>query len=198
MTNYTRSHKVEPMTKYYYSPLKQRIVMLLAGGLALGFSKSPRTHAKLCKNTPNAPPETDRLTFSRIIKEINYKRLIEFKEENDGTVSVVLSKLGQLHAFRYDPENIRVAIPAKWDGKWRVVIFDIPEKKKKARDALRWELKKIGFIELQKSVWIFPYECQNAVDFIVEVFDIRNHVRILEVSSINNDADLRLKFDLVQ
>ena len=111
-------------------------------------------------------------------------------------MSVVLTKLGQHHALKYNPEKIKISIPTKWDGKWRVVIFDIPEKKKKARDALRWELKKIGFIELQKSAWIFPYECENAIDFIVELFDVRNYVRILEVASMNHDADLLLDFDL--
>ena len=184
------------MAKYYYSPIKQRVVMLLAAGLMLGFSKSSRTHAKIWKNLPKVWKEIGRITLRRVIKEFKYKRLVDFKEEKDGTVSVVLTKLGQQHALKYNPEKIKISIPAKWDGKWRVVIFDIPEKKKKARDALRWELKKIGFIELQKSAWIFPYECENAIDFIVELFDVRNYVRILEVASMNHDADLLLDFDL--
>ena len=56
------------------------------------------------------------------------------------------------------------------DGEWRIVIFDIPEKFKKAREALRMKLKELGFLELQKSVFIFPYECEDEINFIVEVF----------------------------
>ena len=75
------------------------------------------------------------------------------------------------------------------------MIFDIPEKKRPARDALRQEMKKLGFLELQKSVWVFPYECRNAIDFLVELFEIRNHVRYLVVSEMTYDADLRLYFN---
>ena len=41
-----------------------------------------------------------------------------------------------------------------WDGKWRIVIFDIPEQKRLIRDLFRRNLKKWGFKHLQKSVWI--------------------------------------------
>src|SRR3989344_2339715 len=184
------------MAKYLYSPIKQRVVLLLAAGLTLGFSPSPRVHARIWKSLPKAWKEIGRTTLRRIIKEFRYKRLVDLKEEKDGTVTVVLTKLGELHALRYNPENIKIAVPVRWDKKWRIVIFDIPEKKKKARDALRWELKKLGFFELQKSVWVFPYECGDAIDFLVELFEIRNCVRLLEVAKISNDADLRLYFNL--
>lgn len=184
------------MAKYLYSPLKQRVILLLAAGLTLGFSHSPRVHVKIWKNLPKAWKAIGRITLRRIIKEFKYKRLVDFKEEQDGTVTVTLTKLGEHHALRYDPENVKIRIPRKWDKIWRVVVFDIPEKKKRARDALRWELKKLGFFELQKSVWIFPYECDDAIDFLTEFFEIRDHVRVLEVSNISHDADLKLHFTL--
>ncbi|MBL7159086.1 CRISPR-associated endonuclease Cas2 [Candidatus Microgenomates bacterium] len=45
----------------------------------------------------------------------------------------------------------------KWDKKWRLVIFDIPEKKRKARDALREKLLKLGFGKWQRSIYISPH-----------------------------------------
>ena len=51
--------------------------------------------------------------------------------------------------------------------------FDIPEKLKRAREVLRDKLKDIGFIELQKSVFAHPFECEDEINFIVEVFQIR-------------------------
>ena len=184
------------MAKYLYSPAKQRVVLLLAAGLTLGFSPNPRTHAKVWKSLSKAWKDIGRTTLRRIIKELKYKRLVDFKEEKDGTVTVLLSKLGKKHAIRYDPKNMKISIPSKWDKKWRIVIFDIPEKKRIARDTLRQEMKKLGFLELQKSVWIFPYNCQDAVDFLVELFKVRNYVRYLVVTEISHDADLRLHFDL--
>ncbi len=86
---------------------------------------------------------------------------------------------------------------AIWDRKWRVVFFDIPEKKRKARDALRNKLRELGFRELQKSVFVHPYSCQSEIDFIVEFFEIRPYVRYGELTNLTNEAELKLRFDLV-
>ena len=83
-----------------------------------------------------------------------------------------------------------------WDGKWRLVVFDVPEKLKKGRNALREKLKKIGFYELQKSVFVFPYKCKDEVDFIVEFFNLRKYVRFGVLESIDNELDLKKVFDL--
>ena len=183
------------MAKFLYSPVKQKILLLLASGLALGLSRSPRTHFRIIKSIPKAWSEIERTTLRRIVREFKHKGWVDFKEEKDGSITVVLTKLGEKHAFRYDPDNISIPKPSRWDRKWRIVIFDIPEKKRPARDALRQEMKKLGFLELQKSVWVFPYECRNAIDFLVELFEIRNHVRYLVVSEMTYDADLRLYFN---
>ena len=51
--------------------------------------------------------------------------------------------------------------PKKWDGKWRMLIFDIPEKRKSLREKIRLTLSDIGFVNLQDSVWIYPYSCED-------------------------------------
>ena len=79
---------------------------------------------------------------------------------------------------------------------FRSVIFDIPETKKKAREALRNKLKELGFKELQKSVLVLPYECEDEIDFIVEIFEIRRFVRFMRVNSFTNDEQFKLKFGL--
>jgi len=84
--------------------------------------------------------------------------------------------------------------PAKWDGEWRVVIIDIPERFKKAREALRKKLKDLGFMKLQESVFVFPYKCEDEIDFIVEVFQIRPFVRFVKAKSFTNEEQLKIKF----
>lgn len=51
--------------------------------------------------------------------------------------------------------------PAVWDGKWRFVIFDVKETQRVRRDKFRDELRRIGFLRVQNSVWVFPYECEE-------------------------------------
>lgn len=54
----------------------------------------------------------------------------------------------------------------RWDGKWRIVIFDIKEKLRKQRDYFRTELYEYGFIRLQNSVWVTPYPCEEFVELL--------------------------------
>lgn len=79
---------------------------------------------------------------------------------------------------------------------WRIVIFDIPDRFKKAREALRKKLKDLGFIKLQESVFVLPYECENEINFIIEVFLIRSFVRFIRVKSFTNEEQVRLGFEL--
>ena len=84
----------------------------------------------------------------------------------------------------------------EWDGKWRLVIFDIPEEIRKGRDALREKLRKLGFYELQKSVFVFPHECKDEVDFVIEFFGLREYVRYGVLESIDNNFHLKKVFNL--
>jgi len=71
---------------------------------------------------------------------------------------------------------------SQWDRKWRIVFFDIPEKHRRARDALREKLKEIGFREFQQSVFIQPYPCTDEINFLVD--------------KITNEPELLIRFKL--
>ncbi|OGD29854.1 hypothetical protein A2833_01605 [Candidatus Azambacteria bacterium RIFCSPHIGHO2_01_FULL_44_55] len=62
--------------------------------------------------------------------------------------------------------------PLVWDKKWRLVIFDIPEKRKIAREALRCKLKEMNFIKIQHSVWAVPFPCDKEINLIKTVFNL--------------------------
>jgi DNA-binding transcriptional regulator PaaX len=100
-----------------------------------------------------------------------------------------------MRALRYQFNNLIIKRPQRWDKKWRIVLFDIPEEKRKIRDALRKKLKNLGFLEFQKSVFIFPYPCSNEINFVVNFFDIHNYVYYLE-APISSDFDFREYFKL--
>lgn len=79
----------------------------------------------------------------------------------------------------------------------RVVLFDVPEDQKELRDALRMRFKRLGLIELQKSVFVHPYDCRNEIDFIIEFFDARRYVRFIEALHIDNELHLKHRFRLL-
>ena len=63
---------------------------------------------------------------------------------------------------------MRINKPKKWDRKWRIILFDIPEKIRKARDVFRYHLNQLGFYEFQKSVFVHPYNCKDEIDYLIE------------------------------
>lgn len=100
-------------------------------------------------------------------------------------------------ALRYKLDTMIIQKPEKWDGKWRIVIFDIPEFNKQLRDTLRLKLRQLGLIELQKSVFIHPYECRNEIDFVIELYGPCRYVRFIEAVSIDTELQLKKKFHLL-
>jgi len=148
------------------------------------------------KNIPLEFNKIDRRVLQRIIREFHRDRLVDFKEDGDNGVRIILTEQGVKKALRYNIDAIFIEEPKKWDGKWRIVVFDIPEKMKKAREALRDKLRKLGFYQLQKSVFVFPFACHDEINFIVEFFELRSNVRIMTVLDITNEAELKLHFGL--
>ncbi|HDS45245.1 MAG TPA: hypothetical protein ENN68_04000 [Methanomicrobia archaeon] len=64
----------------------------------------------------------------------------------------------------------------EWDGRWHLVTFDIPERLRYSRDALRKHLLFIGYGMLQSSVMISPYDKHAAVKELIADYGIEDHV----------------------
>ena len=75
-----------------------------------------------------------------------------------------------------------------WDGLFRVIIFDIPENRKGIREIFRKKLKELEFQQLQKSVFVSPYECRNEIDFLKNVYEIVPYVSYILATDIPDIA----------
>src|SRR3989344_6793929 len=73
----------------------------------------------------------------------------------------------------------------KWDGKWRIVIWDIPEKRRLARDMLRTRLKQLRFICWQKSVWATKKDCAKELRRFIKQVGIGDWVKVLEANHLD-------------
>ena len=87
--------------------------------------------------------------------------------------------------------------PRRWDGYWRIVIFDIPEKRRRGREALRNKLKQLGFYQLQKSCFVHPFDCKSEIDFVSELFEVSPYVNFILAKEIEGQTLLRKRFGLV-
>jgi len=87
-------------------------------------------------------------------------------------------------------DELKIEHKEKWDGKWRVVIFDIAEVEKTSRDRFRMQLERLGFIQIQKSVYAYPFECAKEVSFIVETLGLDGEVTIMISDIIQGEEEI--------
>ncbi|MEA3293338.1 MAG: hypothetical protein U9P88_02675 [Patescibacteria group bacterium] len=177
------------------SSIKQKILLLLLGGLAFGYSFTPGRQWKILNEISRGWKDINEQELIKEIRNLYRSKVVKKKENSDGSYTIVLTGKGKLKALTYHFEKMRIE-NKEWDGKWRLVSFDIPENIRDGRRALREKIKKLGFYELQKSVLVFPYKCRNEIEFIVEFFDLRKYVRFGVLESIDNEIHLKKIFDL--
>ena len=129
--------------------LKQRILLLLATGLALGFSRSPNGYFRILKVCAHDWKEINRRHLWERIREFYEDRLVDFRDNNDGTTTIILTENGRKRVLKYEFENMQIKKPKVWKGDWHIIIYDIPEKNKPAREAFRKKVKELGLLEFQ-------------------------------------------------
>lgn len=132
----------------------------------------------------------------RNIERLARQKWVTVTEKDDGTVTVRITNDGMMRALTYELENMALDVPKRWDKKWRVVIFDIPEKHKRLRDVFRVRLGQLDLYMLQESVFVSPYPCFDEVEFLRELYGVSFSVRYLLVERIEDDDFLKEYFRL--
>ncbi len=109
----------------------------------------------------------------------------------DKKVIVALTKKGKQKVLNYYIDKIKLKKHKNWDGKWRIVLFDIPESKKAARDALRCKFKFLGMRQLQKSAFVYPFDCREEIFYVASFYEVGDHIFYLEAKI--DDIEEKLK-----
>ncbi len=110
---------------------------------------------------------------------------------------ITLTEEGRIRANKYWIDDLRIAKPEKWDKKWRIMIFDIKNEQRLKREALRGKIKELGLYQLQKSVWVYPYNFEKEAKVLKEFFNFSSdETKIIIASKIEDDEALRKRFNL--
>ncbi len=151
-------------------------------GLALVFPGAGYLYKEFKKDQWEKARKRGRLKYA--IKRLEKQKLVSWKEI-DGELILTLTDKGKKRSLRFNIDEMRIKIPKKWDGLFRVIVFDIPEKKREARDAFRKKLKDLGFYQMQKSVFFHRFECREEIDFLrheLEIAPFVNYILAKEIS----------------
>lgn len=135
----------------------------------------------------------------RLARAIDYARrrqLITWSGQH-GIIKVLLSEEGKRKVQEYDFDDMALPHKKRHDGKWHVIIFDISDKKKAARNALWFKFKELGMMMLQKSVWVWPYECRAEIKIIQDMYHISDReINYIVADFIEEEKRLCAHFNL--
>jgi len=129
------------------------------------------------------------------VHRLDKKGWLVLREKREGCrIELTARGKAELHAYEIGEKCLKK--PKHWDQKWRLLIFDIPEKRKAVRERVRKFLRSLGFFRLQDSVWVFPYECQEILALLRTKYGIRHEALYLRVEFLDQDHWLRKEFGL--
>lgn len=171
--------------------LTREVLKVIAiGGILLGSAAVPTlpiavgAAMKIWKNV-------NKKDLGRIIKRLEKQEMISIREI-DRKIAIEITEKGKRRLLEYDFEKIELKTKRR-DGKWHLVIFDIPEEKKNARDVFRRKLLEMGLIKLQESVFASAYPCKNEIDFLCHFLELSDYVTIAMVDKIERGEQLIFK-----
>jgi DNA-binding transcriptional regulator PaaX len=179
-----------------FGPVQRKALLLLSAGVALGLARSPKRYFRIIRDVGDEWRAIDRRSLDIAIRLLYRSKLVETRPGPNDSLTLVLSEQGKKIALSFDIERMQLKRHAEWDGKWRIVLFDIPEKLKKVRDIVRFRLRQLGFVELQHSVWVTPHPCKKEIEYVIEFYDMRKYVRFITAIDIDNALHLERTFGL--
>ena len=165
-------------------------VVAITAGIAVA-AVAPNVFGILGKNFYKQYNKRFQSSLTKLIKA-GYVQI----EEVDGVKKLHLTKKGVWFAAQIGVGSLVPKKPKRWDGKWRMLIFDIPETRKKSRSQIRLVLMNLGFCRLQDSVWVYPYDCEEFITVLKIDLKLRSEVLYVIADKIENDKKLRAHFGL--
>lgn len=132
--------------------------------------------------------------LKRNLKRLRDQKIVEIIEK-DGQEIVKLTQKGHAKYLKFSLEELSLN-GKRWDGKWRIVIYDIAKFKKNQVNAFRNILKYINFFRLQKSVYLTPYPCDEQIAYLREYFGIGDEVLLIRADRIENEGVYKQYFGI--
>ncbi len=178
-----------------YAPVKHVLALVAAGTTFQKFLSNPKWRPE----EEDKSREADMLRrynpyyVRRAIDRLKKQKLIERLAEGAG---VGATTTGKRKILKYALEDLVIPKPKSWDGKWRLVIYDVDASRASLRNIFRSMLKRLGFFKLQNSVWLYPYPCEKEVRFLRDYYGVGSEVVYVIAHKIENDGAYRQHFGL--
>ena len=177
-----------------------RDIILLSAYFAIGASMMIMTPnaMRLLKQVEKVVGPSPRLKrrvsqkYSELIAQGIFKRI-----NSSGGSRIELTEKGKRLAEELAlRDELRPEKQKKWDYKWRIIMFDVWERRRNVRDELRHILKEFGFVKVQDSAWAYPYPCEKLLVFLRTHLKLGHGILYIVADEIEYDEKLRQHFKL--
>lgn len=176
----------------------QRVILstvYAVGGISIAFM-APKMVRVLAKFEPNfLKSKYRKYSFNRSFTRLKSNGLIVFEKTARGNFAK-LTRKGTEKLRQLELNDFKIKKPRSWDGKWRLLMFDVKEKRKSTRDKIRRNLFRMEFFRLQDSIWIYPYDCEDFINLMKADFRIGKDLLYVVADTIENDSYLEKHFKL--
>ncbi|HEX9722161.1 MAG TPA: hypothetical protein VGA53_02750 [Candidatus Paceibacterota bacterium] len=183
-----------------YSEIAKQVFGILAvAGVVIVVAAAPGAVLALKLFEQNGRKFPKSYTKKQVVRSMNGLKNGKFLQikKKGRTFEIQLTRKGKERFKEIQLQDLQITKPRHWDGRWRVLIFDIPENSHRyAREVLRDKVKQWGFYQLQKSVWVCPWPCENEIQLAAELYEVAPFVNIIIADKIMEDVFLRKHFGL--
>ncbi|MDP3941045.1 MAG: hypothetical protein Q8Q49_01920 [bacterium] len=201
LTNLLSQEKSQEKRNKRYTSTKEVLKKLAGGAVLIGMLLAPKPGylaAKALLKDGDISGEWKQFNLSYLrqtLKRMAKQKLVRV-EEKHGTQRIVITERGKKRIFEYSLDEMKIQKARVWDKKWRVIIYDIPRTKKAFQEQMRRTLKKLGFLQIQKSTYLFPYPCYKEIEFLRSYYGIGEHLKYMLVIKLEDDAVYKEYFGL--
>lgn len=125
-----------------------------------------------------------------VLKRMNSQKLVTISD--DGIVSI--SQKGKERLLQYNIAAMQ--LKERIDGLWRLIVYDVANLKGQKRRIFQRMLMQLKFLQIQRSVYLTPFICDDEIEYLRQLFDLRDEVVLLKVSGIENVQEYKKYFGI--
>lgn len=131
----------------------------------------------------------------RVTKAIYYLKSKEYiKLVPQGKDFLVkITQKGRIKTRKFQIDAMKLNSQGNWDGKWWVFIADVPIEYRRRADLFREKIKELGLHRLQKTVWFYPFDVRDEIDFIAAYYHLGNYVTVMRADMVDPEDAKALK-----
>lgn len=184
--NFLKKTSLQPITDFLLD------LLLEVGSLMPHLGETPGQHIRRLKKEMALFPVN---RYNQMLKRFEKQNMVMITTKRGKTV-VELTEKGRLEALFRKLKKMHQKSKNRWNGKWYLIIFDIPEAHRKERHSLRQFLKSLNFYELQKSVYISPWVFSEEAVIYLKESGLIKYIRFLRVDRVDDESVLKKLFNI--